>query len=137
MYPMFKLNLAMFAHYLAVKWKDKLFHFLNIVNNFSTISFYLKHVLLQVQGALGFQNLSIELSGSERKFTRPVQNNQVDTGTTSLLQYIFFDKFYPRAPLMRKNQLCCIFCLHKSGKMSVVRRKRNPLLKQISLNILS
>ena len=40
MYPMFKLNLAMFAHYLAVKWKDKLFHFLNIVNNFSTNSFF-------------------------------------------------------------------------------------------------
>ena len=132
MYPMFKLNLAMFAHYLAVKWKDKLFHFLNIVNNFSTNSFFLKHVLLQVQSALGFQNLSIELSGSERKFTRPVQNNQVDTGTTSLLQFSFFIP-----ALMRKNQLCCIFCLHKSGKMSVVRRKRNPLLKQISLNILS
>ena len=57
--------------------------------------FYLKHVLLQVQSALGFQNLSIELSGSERKFTLPVQNNQVDTGTTSLLQFNFFDQFYP------------------------------------------
>ena len=45
MYPMFKLNLAMFAHYLAVKWKDKLFHFLNIVNNFATNFFSSKTCL--------------------------------------------------------------------------------------------